>query len=71
LHEEDSMTSEEPFPKADEVTLLNAVAYSDPSSELVAGSDEVLMIHYSDGTSREHQFSFEEAQEVKKQLPER
>jgi hypothetical protein len=65
------MTSEEPFPRADEVTLLNAVAYSETASELIAGSDEVLTIHYGDGTSREHQFGFEEAQEVKKQLPER
>lgn len=65
------MTSEEPFPRADEMTLLNAVAYSEGDSELVAGSDEILTIHYSDGTSRHHQFGYEEAQDVKKQLPER
>ena len=65
------MTREEPFPKADPVALLDAVAYSETSSELVAGEGEVLMIHYEDGTSREHQFSFEEAQEVKNQLPQR
>jgi hypothetical protein len=64
------MTSE-PFPRADAMALLNAVAYSETSHELVADEGEVLMIHYSDGPSREHQFSFEEAQEVKNKLQKR
>jgi hypothetical protein len=66
------MTSEnEPFPRADALALLGAVAYSDNSDELVAGEDEVLTIHYGDGSQRSHEFSFEEAQEIKRQLPRR
>ena len=65
------MTTDEPFPRADAMALLNAVAYSETPDELVADEGEILVIHYKDGTSREHQFSFEEAQEVKNQLPQR
>jgi hypothetical protein len=65
------MTTEEPFPRADALALLGAVAYSDGPDELEAGSDEILTIHYNDGSQRDHQFSFEEAQTIKRQLPKR
>jgi hypothetical protein len=65
------MTTEKPFPRADAVALLNAVAYSDGPHELVAGADQVLIIHYSNGSQRSHEFSFEEAQKIKQELPKR